>query len=240
MQTRRCRRGALAAAVVAVMAAVAAAPAAQAQEIAIGGSPDPVVTDTFLVLVPYRPIDEIRAELNQVREGRRMAELEQRRSEELERRMDGAIEVQKREIELIKSREEFAKKEKREDDRAAERARREQAELIRKMLERRKALRETEAEVAEAELEAAEARQKALEQELALAQKREEYGRLPVSDTAQARLIGREVSQLERRTLDARADAAGKERDHAERARTLAQRRLALHDAQQRLVGAGR
>lgn len=234
MQTRRGRRATWLLAMAAVVGVPAALPA---QDIIVGGQLDPVVSDTFLVLVPYRPMDEIRSELEQVREGRRLAEAERRRSEDLERRVDGAIEVQKREIELLKSREEFAKKEKREADRAAERARRQQAELTRSMLERRKALRETETAVAEAEREAAETRQKALEHELSLAQKREEYGRLPVSDTAQARLIGREVSQLERRTLDARADAAGKEREHAQRAQTLAQRRLSLHDAQQKLSG---
>lgn len=218
--------------------ALAAAPLA-AQEIA-DTQLDPVAADTFLVLVPYRPMTEIRAELDRVRSARQDAEAERQRSEEQERRVDAVMEVNKRQIELIKSREDFAKKEKREADRAAERVRREQAELVQKMLERRKQLRETEVNVARAEQQASEARGKALETELSLADKRQQLERLPRADTAQIRLLRREVSQLERRTLQARAEAADKERAHAERARQLAQRRLSLHDAQEKLAGAVR
>lgn len=217
---------------------LAAVPAA-AQD--VGGMPlEPVATDTFLVLVPYRPMDEIRSELDRVRAARRDAEAERARSRELEQRIDGVMEVNKREIALIKSREDFAKKEKRQADQAQERSRRTQAELVQKMLERRKQLRETEADAAKAEQEAGEAREKALQSELSLAQKRQELERMAWSDTAQMRLLRREVSQLERRTLQDRAEAASKERTYAERARQLAQRRLSLHDAQEKLAGAVR
>lgn len=204
----------------------------------VGEALDPVATDTFLVLVPYRPMDEIRGELDRVRDGRRSFERERERGKELERRIDGVMEVNKRQIELIKSREDFAKQEKREADRLAEQTRRKQAELAQKMLERRKDLREAETEVAEAAEQAAEARQKALEAELALAEKRAEYQRAAPGDTARVRMLAREVTQLERRTLEGREDAAGKERTYADRARKLAQRRLSLHDAQEKLAGA--
>lgn len=215
---------------------LATAPLA-AQEIA-DTQLDPVAADTFLVLVPYRPMNEIRAELDRVREARRDAQAERERSQEQERRVDAVMEVNKRQIELIKSREEFAKKEKREADRATERMNRQNAELVQDMLERRKQLRGAEADVAQAEQQADEARVKALETELSLAQKRQELERMARSDTAQMRLLRREVSQLERRTLQARADAADKERSFAERARQLAERRLKLHDAQEKLAGA--
>lgn len=204
----------------------------------IEGEPiEPVATDTFLVLVPYRPMNEIRDELERVRDARRDAQAERERSQELESRVDAVMEVNKRRIALIKSREDFAKKEKREADRAQERMHREQAELVQKMLERRKQLRETEAQTAEAEQEAGEAREKALQTELSLAEKRQEYERAAMGDTAQARMLRREVSQLERRTLQDRADAASKERVYADRARKLAERRLSLHDAQEKLAG---
>jgi colicin import membrane protein len=201
---------------------------------------DPVAADTFLVLVPYRPMSEIRSELDRVREARRDAQAERQRSEELERRVDAVMEVNKRQIALIKSREDFAKKEKREADQAQEKTNRDQAELVQKMLERRKQLRQTESDVAQAEQQADEARVKALETELALAEKRQELERAPRADTARMRMLRREISQLERRTLQDRAEAAGKERSYAERARQLAERRLSLHDAQEKLAGAVR
>ena len=218
--------------------ALATAPLA-AQDIA-DTQLDPVAADTFLVLVQYRPMNEIRAELDRVRSARQDAEAERQRSQEQERRIDAVMEVNKRQIALIKSREDFAKKEKREGDRAAERVKREQAELVQKMLERRKQLRETEADVARAEQQADEARGKALETELDLASKRQELERVPRADTAQVRLLRREVSQLERKTLQDRAEAASKERSYAERARQLAERRLSLHDAQEKLAGSVR
>ena len=205
----------------------------------IEGEPlEPVATDTFLVLVPYRPMNEIRDELARVRDARRDAQAERERTQELESRVDAVMEVNKRRIELIKSREDFAKKEKREADRAQERMHRQQAELVQKMLERRKQLRETESETAKAEQEADEAREKALQSEMALAEKRQEYERAARGDTAQMRMLRREVSQLERRTLQDRADAASKERAYADRARKLAERRLSLHDAQEKLASA--
>lgn len=213
------------------------APPAAAQQVATAAV-EPVATDTFLVLVPYRSTETIRSDLERVRQGRESAKREREASKSLESRADAVIEIQKREIEVIKAREELAKREKREADRAAEKTRRQQAELAKKMLEKRRELRAAEGEVAEAEEEAAEARENALEAELELADRRAQHDRLSLSDSARARELAREMIELERRTLRARIDAAAKERDYAERARRLAERRLSLYDAQEKLAGA--
>jgi hypothetical protein len=247
MSTLRTFRLSTAAAAAALAAASAAARPAAAQDTT--GAATGVATttstmvapvlrvDTFMVLVPARGADEVRADLDRARAAVQSAQAERVRTRDLETRASGAVEVRKREIDVLKARIDLAKKEKREADRAAMEAQRKQEELRKSFAERRRGLRTSEVSLADATRERAEAAVKVYELELELGSQRAQLAglALPAGSPEGIRRAG-EIQRQEKRVLEALRTLAERTRTQADREKQVADKRIELFEAQAKLT----
>jgi hypothetical protein len=199
------------------------------------GQTTPATIDSFLVLVPIRPLDDIRADLDQARRDGRAALDARGTAAELNLRSEALIEDQKRLIEQLDARLKVAKDAKREAEEVGLEVEKKAAERAKELLEKRKALREAEIELAKAGQELATAAERAYGLEAELASQRAAAG---VSDGGTTGSVsGRRIlREIEKRTLEAMKSMAEREIAHAERGKRLAERRLEVLDAQVKLV----
>jgi hypothetical protein len=167
-----------------------------------------------------------------------------RQAKDVQARAKAHIEVKKKEIELTKSRIDAAKKQQNAVDADAFESQKKVLELELKLLERRAQLYAAEVELGEAVRDAARARAKANEREMDLALKRQEIaalsrGALSQGTVAQALQLSAQLHDLEKKALEAMRDMAGKEADTAQKEKKIAERRLAILEAQKTLSRQG-
>jgi hypothetical protein len=200
----------------------------------VGAQTTPGV-DSLLLLVPIRPLEAIRADVNRARQVG-LAALDARgAAEELNLRSDAHIEAQKQAIDQLNARLKVAKDAKREAETVGLEVEKKAAERAKELLERRKALREAEIDLARAGQDLATAAERAYGLEAELAGQRAAAG---VADGGTAGSVsGRRVlREIEKRTLEAMKSMAEREISHAERGKRLAERRLEVMEAQVKLV----
>jgi len=176
--------------------------------------------DEFLVLVPFRSEDEIRADIDSSRGAEKEAEEQKREAERLERLARDQLEAQKREIDAIKARIKVAKSDGREADLTILEADKKLAEGAKQLLEKRRDLRRREIDGWESVANLAVATRRAAELELELASARDQLREQDNRSTGeQLRRMERRVNELEKRTLEAqkeRADWRGRVADTEE------------------------
>lgn len=165
--------------------------------------------DEFLVLVPFRPEEEIQADIEASRALEEKAESEKREAERLERLARDQLEAQKREIDAIKARIKVAKSDGRDADVTILETDKKLAEGAKQLLEKRRDLRRREIDGWESAARLAEESRRAAELELELASAREDLRTRGAGATAeQQRRLERRVNELEKRTLEAQKDRA--------------------------------
>jgi hypothetical protein len=191
--------------------------------------------DSFLVLVPRRSVDDIRADIGRARRDGRAALDARGTAAELNLRSDALIADQKQLIERLDARLKVAKDAKREAEVVGLEVEKKTAERAKELLEKRKALREAEIDLAKAGQELAAAAERAYGLEAELASQRAAAG---VSDGGTSRSVsGRRIlREVEKRTLEEMKSMAEREIDYAERGKRLAERRLEVLEAQVKLV----
>lgn len=199
------------------------------------------MTDSLLVLVPLRPIDEIRRDLETQQARKNAAEADVANAKMLQVRAETEIKLKDSQLQTIKASLDLAKKEKNDLQKTEWESKKRLAELEKGLLERREALRSKEIELAEAARSFADASAKVYDLELALAGKREQRGDFaaraltPEVIAAMAR-VDREAADLELRTLDAEINAANEKKNVAGKEVDFAKRRKQVLEAQIKLM----
>jgi hypothetical protein len=155
---------------------------------------------------------------------------EQEASREIDRlkderaRIEARVNVQKADIDALKSRSDLAKKDGRDADRADLEFRRRRADADRKTLEEIKSLFGDQLDEMTAKRDWARARAKTYDAELALARKRQERVERASADSTALGRLDSEILDLEEKVLNARTDEASKQASWASRYRdTVAQ-----------------
>jgi chromosome segregation ATPase len=176
--------------------------------------------DEFLVLVPFRLEDDIRADIESSRIAEQKAESEKREAERLERLAKDQLEAQKREIDAIKARIKVAKSDGRDAEVTILETDKKLAEGAKQLLEKRRDLRRKEIDGWDTVSRLAEETRRAAELELELANARGELRERGNGASAEeVRRLERRVNELEKRTLEAqkkRADWRGRVADTEE------------------------
>ena len=199
-------------------------------------------TDSLLVLIPLRSIDEIRRDLNAANARRSEAETRTARARVLQGRARTELDVNRAELDVIQSRFKLAKQEKDAARKSELERQRKFAQLERRLLERRETLRQQEIDLAAADRDLAEATAKARDAELALALKREQHAETasrPGVSTVEIQTVERELQALERRALRAQIDEATQRQSYSRREAELAKARLSVFEAQFKVLQSG-
>lgn len=196
--------------------------------------------DEFLVLVPIRNRDDIRADIDDSRRDESRAQEEKRNAEELERLARDQLEAQKREIDAIKARLKIAKSEDREADIAVLESDKKLAEGAKKLLEKRRDMRRKEIDGWKKVAELAVATRKAAELELELATARDRLGgRSPQESGESLRSLERRVNEFEERTLEAQKQRAELRAKVAQTERDVVNSRLQLLKTRSKIEAGG-
>lgn len=201
----------------------------------------PAAVDSFLALVEVRSTADLRQELETAIARITAAQARMERARMLQARAQTHRKLKENDIQSLNDRRDLADKAKNELEKKDLERQKKQAELEKQMLERREELRAREIDAAKADLEWGEAGRRALELELDLASRREQrallYGR-PLSEEvgAEARRLGKEIGELEKKTLESQIDEADKRKKSAERQTELAKIRKKLFEAQQKVA----
>jgi len=148
-------------------------------------------------------------------------------------RLDARLNVQKADIDAIRSRADLAKKDKRDADRADLDFQRRRAEADRKTLEEIRSLFDDQIAEMSAKREWARARSRTADAELALFRKRQERASRATADSTTLGKLDTEVRELESRVLDARKDESAKQADWASRYRDTVSQEMSVWRAQQ-------
>ncbi len=148
-------------------------------------------------------------------------------------RLDARLNVQKADIDAIRSRADLAKKEKRDADRADLDFQRRRAEADRRTLEEIRSLFDDQIAEMSAKREWAKARGRTADAELALLRKRQERASRATADSTTLGRLDNDVRELESRVLDARKDEAAKQADWASRYRDTVSQEMSVWRAQQ-------
>lgn len=182
--------------------------------------------------VELRPENLIRSGAESARADEQDAARELDRLKDARTRLDARINVQKADIDALKSRSDLAKRDGRATDRADLELRRRRAEADRKTLEEIKSLFNDQIDEMTAKRDWARARAKTYDAELALGRKRQERTERATADsTALGRLDG-DIRDLEGKVLDARKDEAARQADWASRFRDTVAQEMSVYQAQ--------
>jgi len=195
--------------------------------------------DEFLVLVPIRSQDDIRANIEASRRDEARAVEEKRSAEELERLARDQLEAQKREIDAIKARLKVAKNDDREADEVVLESDKKLAEGAKELLEKRRELRRKEINAWDNALKLAVSTRKAAELELELAKARDQLRVRGSSLGAESRTLERRVNELEKRTLEAQKDRAELRAKVAQSERDVVNSRLQLLKTRTKIEAGG-
>jgi len=232
------------AAMLALVLVVLAAPPARTQSMdstdslatsALPETPRHAETDSLLVLIPLRAVEEIQRELAVAHERRSAAETRTARARVLQGRARAELDVNRAQLDAISSRIKLAKQDQDATRKAEFERQRKFAQLERRLLERRETLRQQEIDLASADHELAEATSRARDAELALALKRDQHAETasrPGSNTVELQTVERELQSLERRALRAQIDEGTQRQSYARRESDLARARLLVFEAQ--------
>ena len=183
--------------------------------------------------VALGPEASIRSGVESARADEQDANRELDRLKDARTRLEARINVQKADIDALKSRSDLAKRDGRATDRADLDLRRRRAEADRKTLEEIKALFDDQVAGMTAKRDWARARAKTYDAELALGRKRQErIERATADSTALGRLDG-DIRDLEGKVLDARKDEAARQADWASRYRDTVEQEISVYRAQQ-------
>lgn len=183
--------------------------------------------------VALRPEALIRSGAESARADEQDALRELDRLKDSRARLEARINVQKADIDALKSRSDLAKRDGRAADRADLELRRRRADADRKTLEEIKTLFDDQVDELTAKRDWARARAKTCDVELALGRKRQErIERATADSTALGRLDG-DIRDLEGKVLDARKDEATRQADWTSRYRDTVEQEISVYRAQQ-------
>jgi len=199
------------------------------------------MTDSLLVLVPLRPVDAIRRDLEALKTRKVMMEADVVSAKMMQARAETEIRIKDAQIQSIDVNLDLAKKEKNDLQKSELESKKRLAKLEKDLLERRAALRSKEIELAEAARDFAAARATAYDLELALAGKRDQrrdFAARPLTAEVIAAMarVDREAADMERRTLEAEIDAANSKQHLAGKEVDLAKSRKQVLKAQIKLM----
>lgn len=195
--------------------------------------------DEFLVLVPIRDQDEIRADIEAAKLQEERAQEEKRSTEQLERLARDQLEVQKREIDAIKARLKVAKNDGYEADKIVLEADQKLAEGAKKLLERRRDLRKVEVRGWDMAAKLAAATRKAAELELELASARQQLRQRGPGGGDDVRRLELRINELEGRTLEAQKDRAEQRAKVAQTEKDVVKSRIELLKTRSKLESGG-
>jgi hypothetical protein len=210
--------------------------AAPAIAVAQAGSLAPIVTDSFLALVPPREVADIQRDIASAEQTRTAAANAERNAMSLRAGAEVLITAKKQQINDVKDRKKVAKRNKNDAAGASLEAQEKASEREKDLLERRKSLREAEIELAKKQTDLAELERAALRLEYELALKRAERAAVPPGSAGAVRLE-QVTLDLEQATLEAQKKHAERQREVAERAKQVIERQLQILDARRKLVG---
>jgi len=200
-----------------------------------------ITDDRLVAAVPYRPVEDIRGELDQAAISIKLAQNKRAAAQTTLGAVKTRIEAKKKEIDEISNQVKTAKN---ADDKArvvALEANKKAAERTLDLLETRKDLREAELELAQANVEVTEANQYILQLELELALKRMEVDSLMGSGTTT--LAGRTAFQaarsIEEKLLKSQKETASKKEALSSKERKVVEQRMKLFKKQRELLHGG-
>lgn len=196
----------------------------------------PAVSDSLLQLVTPRDTMTIQQEVNAAVQRRATAENARLQAEGLRGGAQLRIEDMKRAISAINDRMNLAKKEKRDADVVKLTPQRAAAESEKALLERRASLRDAEIDLQKKRAENADLERKTLELELQLVLKRAAKPAPSGNGTLERRDYDQGTADLEQRILEAQRTYAASLGDVADREKKVVERRLALLQAQRKVV----
>jgi hypothetical protein len=194
--------------------------------------------DTFMLIVPVRPVDEIKKDIDMIQAYRSRSKARLYDAKDQVLRIGKLIEVKEKEIEMLESRAETADKEKKEAEVTALKTQIAGVEMIRDLLKRRKDMRSADVDAAEAATDYSQAAEETYARELALAKKRQER-------TAQAGAGGNRVSlaatdqvirEFESSVLESQVDMLKKQEKAASLERDLVEQQIKLAEEQGKFV----
>ena len=183
--------------------------------------------------VALSPEASLRSGIESARSDEQDAIRELDRLKDARTRLEARINVQKADIDALKSRSDLAKRDGRATDRAELELRRRRAEADRKTLEEIKALFDAQVGEMTAKRDWARARAKTYDAELALGRKRDERADRASADSTALGRLDKEIQDLEGKVLDARKDAAARQADWASRYRDTVEQEISVYRAQQ-------
>jgi hypothetical protein len=143
------------------------------------GSQGPVVSavDTFIVIVPARPVTEIKQDIEVLDSYRARAKARLPELKDQIRKVESQIELKEKEISLLETRQDAAEKEEKEAEVASLKTQIEGAERIRDLLKERTELYSEEIGAAEAAVDYAIVAEDMFDKEIALSKKREDLAK---------------------------------------------------------------
>ena len=213
--------------------------------------PTPVVAplfdaaaDTLIVLVDYRSETEINRDIDMAVAEKSLAEHRVDRGRLLAKLAESRIEIKKSQIKALEAEINYAKTQKNEVKRLDLEGRKKFAENEKRLLEKRRDLREREIETARALRDYHESTEKSLRLEMQLAIGRRE--RAPLSDGADpsaAAAYGRQwadLAKLEGKVLEAQVQQADKRKGLADQEVKLGKIRRVVYESQLKVAGGGR
>jgi len=186
-------------------------------------------------LVPPRSQDEIRQDQKRAEEDTERANKSIADAQARVKEAEGWVKAHKLEMDQLKKKIDAAKKEKRDSDKIMLEAQFKQLELVEDYLRRMQDVRSVEVEVAGAQKDLANSRKKAAEAELDLTGKADAWKQAPPSDPTFFQKA-RTASEAGANTLRAMREMADKNTDVASRFKKLADKRVALVEARNRLL----
>jgi hypothetical protein len=209
--------------------------------IAVAQDPAPgVVTpvDTFVVIVPARPVEEISKDIEVLQMYRARAKVLMEDAKTQVLKIESLIDLKEKELKLLESRMEAAEKEKREAEAAALKSQTEGVERIQELLGLRKEMHEASIAAAEAVVAYVGAAEDTYEQEIVLAKKRGERTAQAGSGGAAAALAitDQRIREMETDLLNSQSATLSKQETSISRQEDLVEARQKLAAAQAALI----
>ena len=194
--------------------------------------------DTFMVIVPVRPVNEIKQDIQVLDAYRARAKARLDDRKEQMRKVESEIELKGKEITLLESRQDLAENEKKEAQAESLKVQIEGVERIRDLLEQRKELYSAEVSAAEAAVAYAGAAEDMYDKEIALAKKREDLANQPGAGGTKSIIAGsnRALFELENSVLQAQMEKLSKQEKALSKDQDVVEQQQKLAEIQGRLL----
>ncbi len=169
--------------------------------------------DTFAVVVPFRPVTDIKKDIEAVQANRTHAKAWLQTATDAVKTLEAQIEVKKKEIDTLEALQDSADSHKNDIEVAALKVQTEGVEKILDLLKEQKKLHSLEVDAAEATIDYADAAVSAFEKETALAEKRQERSAATKPESSQASLAvaDKAIYELEASVLEAQMQSLKKQ-----------------------------